>query len=118
MSLKIIGVFNAGEESERLSLLVTSDCDLRSFAVVDLTFNQKGDESNIYRHFYRFSSRNVKDGDKVRLYTGKGKNRTIVDQEHRTIHKIYWGSDNSIWNQDGDKVEVLRVHTIASKNVN
>lgn len=118
MSLTIIKVFNPGEKNERLSLRVISDCDLRNFAVVDLTYDENSNESNVYRHFYRFSSIRVSEGDIVRLYTGKGRYKTSVGKDKRTIHEVYWGSGSTIWNQDGDKVEVLSVRTISSKNVN
>lgn len=115
MSLEILGVKNAGETNkEYLRLKVLKDCNLRNFAIADLTFDSKGKESNVYRHFFRFPPELVKEGDIIWLYTKAGNNDRVLSTTKVPIHRIFIGSDSTIWNQDGDKVELLQVNTIGS----
>lgn len=118
MALEILNIKNAGEKgSEALRLEVIQECDLRDFAVADLTFDAKGEESNIYRHFFRFPHLIVKKGDRILLHTKSGKYHTYLTGDKTLVHHVYWGSNSTIWNQDGDSVELFRLRRIDSLSV-
>ena len=72
MSLIIENLNKDGDASkEYLLLKATTDFDMSSYAVVDRTY-KGGRVSNIHKHFYRFPSKKVKEGEYVSLPTQKG----------------------------------------------
>lgn len=75
MSLKIINLIkDGGRDNEYILLEATQNVNIGSYAIVDRTFNKNGNLSNVHKHFYRFSSKDVKKGEFVSLRTGKGEN--------------------------------------------
>lgn len=113
MDLKVIGIRNAGESSERLLIRVENDCNLRGYMVVDNTYDENGQLSNVDRHVYVFPSHEVKKGNIVRLYTRRGIDKetdgTFGKTESVKYYNFYWGYDDgcTVWNKDGDTPYIL-----------
>lgn len=119
MSLKIVGVKDAGDdENERLILKVTDDCNLKDFMVMDCTY-EDGHVSNKHRHVYFFPNKSVQENEYVILFTRSGRNRTGVwnDDNNTVTHRFYWGLDTTVWNEDGDEALVLEYDIVARKKV-
>ncbi|MBN8876745.1 MAG: hypothetical protein J0I32_04310 [Sphingobacteriales bacterium] len=115
MSLRIDNLKKDGDASEEYLLLeATENINLHDYAVVDRTFDTNGDLSNLFRHYFRFPAIHVKKGEFVSLRTGKGTYVVGKTTNGHPVHRIYWGSDAPIWNDNNiETVEVLRVATIA-----
>ncbi len=61
MKIEITEVINGiTSETEFVRFKVLEDINLHGFAVVDKTFNGEGYLSNIFKHFYRFPSVDLK----------------------------------------------------------
>lgn len=118
MSLEIININNKGTASEEYILLkAAKTINLNNYAVVDRTFDEEGNVSNIFRHFYRFPSQQVKEGEYVSLWTKKGTYQYGTTTEGNPVHRFYWGSDAAIWNDANiESAEVLRVETVSRKS--
>jgi len=118
MSLEIISINNNGDASEEYILLrATKQINLNNYAVVDRTFDDNGNVSNVFRHFYRFPSQIVQQNEYVSLRTNKG---TYVlgklADNISIVHRFYWGSDAAIWNDGNiESAEVLKVETVSRK---
>lgn len=111
MQMKIVSIHNHGNSSkERVWLKVLEDCDLTYYAVADSTYTEDGGLSNKLRHFFWFPNHGVSKGDFVSLRTGKGTDKTFVNDNNDTVHRFHCGLDTSVWNDDGD-IAVL-IHTI------
>ena len=106
--LKINDVHFKGEENELLSISVTEDGNLKGHLLVDRTF-ENGKPSNKIRHTFVFPDKEVKKGEFIRLYTGKGEDRTEKNSEGETVHCFYWGFNNTgrVWNKEGDYAIIL-----------
>jgi hypothetical protein len=118
MSLKIIVIHNHGDAKEEYIVFqAKSDIDLGSYAIVDRTFNKDGALSNVHRHFFRFPTKLIKNGDYVSLHTGVGKPSSIKTKNDDTVHHFFWGSKSPIWNDnDTEQAELLKVATIEYKD--
>lgn len=118
MSLEIVTIQNNGDASEEYVLLkATKAVNLNSFAVVDRTFDEDGNISNIHRHFYRFPSQLVKEGEYVSLRTSKGTYKYDKLKDDGPVHRFYWGSEAPIWNDSNiESAEVLKVETVNKKS--
>jgi len=117
MSLEIVTIQNNGNASEEYVLLkATKTVNLSNYAVVDRTFDEEGNVSNIYRHFYRFPSQQVKEGEYVSLRTSKGTYKYDKLKDGSPVHRFYWGSEAPIWNDTNvESAEVLKVETVNRK---
>lgn len=118
MALELLKIQNSNTANgEFVRLRATAQVNISNYAVVDRTFDAKGIPTNIYRHFFRFPNITINAGDYIRLYTGKGKYTPVKNEGGTITHKLYWGSDECIWNDDGgDAAELLYVKTIERKN--
>ena len=116
--LKINDIHFKGEENELLSMEVTGNGNLKGRMLVDQTFNS-GEPSNKLRHVFVFPDKEVKKGDFIRLYTGKGENRTETNNNGDTVHCFYWGFESSrgVWNKDGDKAFLLNYEVEDSQEI-
>jgi hypothetical protein len=117
MSLELLKPVNSNNpKEERASMEVLADLDLEEYAIVDKTFDTKGQASNIHRHIYRFKSKKVKKGDIVRLISGVGSDTETTGtykETSRKVHVFYWNSDSCIWNNNGqDKVILIQYKII------
>jgi hypothetical protein len=117
MSLKINTLKKHGDASEEYLILeATDNINLSDYAVVDRTYDAEGKVSNIFRHFYRFPSIQVKKGEFVSLRTSKGKDGPGTLNDNTPVHRFYWGSAAPIWNDGNvESAEVLKVATVAKQ---
>ncbi len=113
MNLKVIGIRNAGESNERLLIRVTKDCNLRGYMIIDNTYEENGELSNVNRHVFVFPDYKVAEGNIIRLYTRRGINKetdgTFGKTEIVRYYNFYWGFDDgcTVWNKDGDTPYIL-----------
>jgi len=111
MSLKISSVQNQGNASDEYVVFKASaDINVNQYMVEDNTFSG-GKFSNVHRHPFRFPSKTVKKDEYVVLYTRKGTNGEGKMDNGAKFYSFYWGSDAAIWNNEGDKVVLLKVDT-------
>lgn len=55
-------------------------------------------------HRYRFGAISVAGGDLVKLHSGTGSHRVTTGcGGDCLVHHYYWGLDNYVWNNDGDR---------------
>jgi len=115
MSLEIVNIQKHGTASEEYILLkATKTINVNNYAIVDRTFNEDGSVSNIFKHFFRFPSQQVKEGEYVSLRTSKGTYKYDKLSDGSPVHRFYWGSDAPIWN-DGNVVKFRNKFAIGSK---
>lgn len=110
MSLKIFNVENSNDPLKEIVRLRASEkVNLKGYAIVDRTFDQDGSLSNEFRHIYVFPKLELKKGDWVRLYTGKGTYSTQqnASSSEETVHKLYWQSGECVWNNAGGDTATL-----------
>ena len=115
MSLKIYNLKKDGDASKEYILLeATEDVDIGNYAIVDRTFSQEGNVSNVHKHFFRFPSKSVKKGEYVALKTGKGtSNKGTLNGT--VVHIFYWGSNVAFWNdKETERAELLKVSTVST----
>lgn len=120
MSLKIVRVVNESDpEVEYVVLTTSTDINIKGYALMDSTFNNKGKLSNEYRHIYEFPDLDIKKGDFIRVYSGTDKPYKANDNKADTkTHYLYWGSKGFIWNDNGrDMVRLIKIEPIDSKKV-
>jgi len=117
MNLKILSVKDQGDlENERVVLQALADCDIGKYIVFDTTYD--GDMiSNELRHSYWFPDKDVKKGDKVVLYTKKGKDKEKSFEQGFKSHFFYWGLERTVWNKDEDCALLIRVAEYRAKGI-
>lgn len=112
--LKISKLNKDGEAKQEYILLkATKNVNIGEYAIVDRTYNKDGKVSNVHKHFFRFPSREVKEGEYVVLRTGKGNAFVGSTTSGDVAYNYYWGSDAPFWNDGNiEKAELLKVTTI------
>lgn len=116
MKLKIHSLQNKGNQNEeRIWFDVVEDCDLKYYIVSDTTYTSANAISNKLRHIYWFSSKPVKAGDYVVLYTKKGQPTELSNDKGTTTHVFYWGLERAVWNDTGDCAVLFEVTTWMTK---
>ena len=114
MDLKILGIFGQDTNDERLTLDVLNDCNIKNYIIMDTTYDDDESISNKWRHALHLPDIMVKKGDQVKIYTRKGKNRTVRAKSNACdLHFVYWGLDGNIWNKEGD---IAYLYEIADYN--
>jgi hypothetical protein len=114
MNLELLRIEEKGNlEKERVVLRVKKDDSTNNYVIMDATFDEEGDISNIGRHAYKFWSKDVKTGDFVVLYTRK-KNANTPNETERVsgkpvTHFFYWGRQATIWNIEKDYCRLLYI---------
>ena len=120
MSLKIESVVNGeSPDAEYVRIKVLDTVNIEGYAIVDRTFDAKGNLSNEFRHIFVFPSTVVEKGDWIRLYSGKNAYKAVRNlQDTASIHKFYWGADNCVWNNNGgDRATLIRYSVIDGVDV-
>ena len=111
MKIKIEKILErATAEAERLWLKVLSDTDLQYYIVFGTTYTSQNQIYRIQRHAYWFAPKPVTSGDNVFLYSKKGKAKTKENKDGTKTHIIYWGLDQTVWNNEGDCAVVFEVN--------
>jgi hypothetical protein len=96
--------------------------NLRNYAIVDNTFDENGDLSNIGEHFYQFPQGAVADANSfVQVFVGCGNNRPNGyfpnnDETKPKQYDFYWGRESAVWN-NGDTARLLSIQIVDSKKV-
>lgn len=103
---------NGNLDREKLVLEVLNDGDAGNFVVMDATFDEHGDLSNIGRHAYKLPAKEIKRGDLIVLNTrAKAKDDRIEWQtiNKTMVHAFFWGREKTVWNQGSDYCRLLRI---------
>lgn len=112
MKLKIISVHGHGDfDKEHVFLQALENCDIGKYALADSTYTDADHVSNKLRHFYWFADKEIKKGEYVSLWTGKGTNTVTKTDKGVPIHRFYWGLDKAVWNDTGDCAVLLEINT-------
>jgi hypothetical protein len=119
MPFKITYVNNSSDPSDEYVVLKATGLtnNLGYYAVVDKTFFPDGQQSNKFRHIFRFKSKLVKKGEYVILISGRGTPRSFTDSAGDYVHYIYWNSDECVWNDKGDTAYLIKYSKISELQV-
>lgn len=107
MDLKLIAIKDVQTDDERVVIKVLSKCNLNNYIIFDTTFTENGILSNKHRHLFVFPNLIVNEGDYIWLYSNIGSYGTHRNISKTITHKLYWGMENHIWNNEGDKAYLL-----------
>lgn len=109
MSFQILKIKDAGDlDNERVILKANKDCEISWYLLFDNTYDEQGNLSNLWRHMYIFPKINMKAGDFVWLFTKKGANSSRGNDTNTTTYLLYWGLDETIWNNEGDMAHLVK----------
>ncbi len=112
MNMRIIKILDNGiANKERLWMKVLANTNLMYFIVFDTTHTSDNTISNIQRHAYWFSPKEVKAGDNVILYTRRGTPSEQRNADGSTNHFLFWGLDKTVWNNQGDCAVLFQVNS-------
>jgi hypothetical protein len=112
MDIKILSIHEQGNaDKEYVFIEVLNDCNLKYYGLADTTYSTPTSISNKLRHFYWWTSHDVKKGERVVLRTGKGKNDSYVNNAGHTVHRFFWGLGSAVWNDTGDAAVLFNMRT-------
>jgi hypothetical protein len=115
--LRLSQPHNSNQAIEEYVLLYAhEDLNLMLYAIIDSTFDQEEEASNIFRHVFIFPNKEINKGDFIRLYSGEG-NYDIEYAGDNVIHKFYWGAGNCVWNDTGDTIRLVKLNVIQVKDM-
>lgn len=114
MEIRRAGKNNNG--TERILLYATKGTRLHDYAIYDSTYDDEGNESNKWRHFYRFPKDEIMEEDGyVCLYTDDSKTTAYIGGEK--IKTFHMGLNNEkIFNKNGDKIFLIKISETSCKN--
>lgn len=120
--LKIASVRNTSSPStEYVQFIVTKNCYLDDFMIIDHTYDSDSHKSNKSRNTYIFPRDWVLEGEIIFLNTGVGTNDNPSEIRSKNplkgYYDYYWGLSRCVWNNTGDVATVLRISKVDSKNV-
>lgn len=61
------------------------------------------------KHVYWFPDQDVKEGDKIVLYTKKGISTKRSNTNGSTTYFYYWGLDNTVFSDPSDTIALLKI---------
>src|SRR5262245_45754753 len=112
MKLEIVGIIDRRDrQNERLWLKAIADLNLAYYVVFDSTYTSTTSISNKMRHAYWFASQQIRAGDHVVLYTRQGNASQSRNADGTTSHFLFWGAENTVWNNTGDCAVLFEVNT-------
>lgn len=122
MSLKISSALNSSDpDKESILLEAIESVNLGGYAVIDKTFDDNGNTSNEFRHFFPFPKFQLEKGDIIALITGMETTSHPAFKNTSTNKVIgikkyfFWNSAECVWNNaGGDKASLIR-YTIESQ---
>ncbi|WP_204126618.1 hypothetical protein [Pseudomonas ogarae] len=118
MDLKVIRVVEQGDaENEFVVVRALKACDLKGYMILDETYNDDGSTSNKQRHVFTFPSWRVEEGEYIFISTKAGANRKGKTTEGTPTSYFYWGLNRSVWNEEGDKVHLIKIESAATFKV-
>ncbi|MEO7213321.1 MAG: hypothetical protein ABIX36_10995 [Mucilaginibacter sp.] len=106
-------------ELELVRFIASVDINTSGYALIDKTFDGDEKVSNEFRHIYIFPDLEVKKGQEVLLYTGKGTNGFFkFNNSNVEYHRLFWGANECVWNdKGGDKATLIKFDPINSVSV-
>lgn len=112
--MKIDRIGNSNGKDYILFRVLKGTC-LHDYAVYDTTYDEKGNISNKWRHFYRFPKGEIMAEDGyLCLYTDDSTSQASVDG--RPIKTFHMGLQGNIFNKEGDRIYLIKVSDIGSKS--
>jgi hypothetical protein len=118
MDLKVIRVREQGDEKkEYVTIQAKEDCNLEGYMIFDETFKNDGSASNKHRHVFIFPDWEVKKNEWVFLFTCSGKNTRGKTKDSSPASYFYWGLKSPVWNEEGDKVHLIKVESAMTLKV-
>lgn len=112
--MKIDHIGNSNGKDYILFRVLKGTC-LHDYAVYDTTYDEKGNVSNKWRHFYRFPKGEIMAEDGyLCLYTDDSTSQASVDG--RPIKTFHMGLQGNIFNKEGDRIYLIKVSDIGSKS--
>ncbi len=112
MKLEIADIIDRGiPNKERLWLRVKADADLIYYAVLATEYLAEHAISSVPRHVYWFVKKDVKAGDYVVLYTGKGTASETSNQAGGKTYFLFWGLGTTIWNKAADCAVLYEINS-------
>ena len=111
MNLTFINRQFKDTKNDLLLFKALGNCKLSYYIVYDKTYDESGDESNIFPHMYRFPDITLEKGEYVALRLHKGKTNKGETAQKEVCYNVYWGMEDnvSIFNDDGDIVHLVRI---------
>lgn len=102
------------KENEHIVFRVLEDCNLSRFILMDNSYDEDGNVSNVHRHSFVLPNMNVGKGDFLRVYSHKGETKSFINKSQTITHEIYWGFEEevSIWNNDVDKAYIYKIDSL------
>jgi NAD+--asparagine ADP-ribosyltransferase len=108
MNVKILYIKDKSDiDNERIVLYANEDCDIGNYMIFDTYSIGEGISTKI-RHTYWFPDKKIKKGDKIIIYTKKGKNSS-KENSLSTSHFFYWGIDRAIWIKEEECAVLMEI---------
>ncbi|MCX2546577.1 hypothetical protein [Pseudomonas sp. COW5] len=112
MDLRVSEVRAQGDEKKEVVVIrALKDCNLKGNIIFDETFKSDGSTSNVHRHVFVFPNWKVEKGDHIFLRTRSGENRKGETDKGNVAHYFHWGLNSPVWNEQGDKVHLIKVES-------
>ncbi len=88
---------------------------LHDYAIYDTTYDEERNVSNKWPHFYRFPNGEIMEEDGyICLYTDNSTTQAYI--ECRPIKTFHMGLQGNIFNEEGDRIYLIKVSDIDSKS--
>jgi len=118
MDLEIQEIKNdGGSEKERVLILALNDCNTENYILFDTTYTDDGEVSNELRHSFFFPDLEIQEGEIVVVYTKKGTYKRHVSSIGTVYHRLFWGLEDAIWNDEEDWALLVKVSGCSTKHV-
>ena len=112
--MKIADIGNS-EGKEYILFYAKKGTRLHDYAIYDKTYNEEGDESNKWPHFYRFPKGEIMAEDGyICLYTDDSDTQASI--KGRAIKTFHMGLVD-VLNDEGDRVYLVKLTDLGSKDV-
>jgi hypothetical protein len=116
MKLKIESILGLTPPNQEYLLLdVVEDTNLGEYMVINTLRTSDGIDLIRNRHIYQFPSREVKKGEKVLLYSTKGKDGIQVNVILERRHIFFWNLTKRMWRKHIGKVYLIHIDSWESK---
>lgn len=118
MELAIIKVENESTpDKEYIYMEVLEKTNLKYYIIWDSTYDINEELTNQNQLFFKFPAYEVAKGDRVALYTSLKLPRKEKSNDDGTIHRFNWNLKECIWNNGKDKVHLLKIAELRTKQV-
>ncbi|HCR35937.1 hypothetical protein A2130_00225 [Candidatus Woesebacteria bacterium GWC2_33_12] len=109
-NIKIQGIVDGGvANNERLILQATGIDNIGLYVVFLTRETTPGRISSTPKNSYWFPDQNVKDGDKIVLYTKSGVSSQRANPNGSTTFFYYWGLSSTVFNNSSDTAALLKI---------